>query len=152
MRQLNWLASLFARCEPALSEASARDVAAIAALHAASFRRGWSEQEVEGLLLDRHVITHRALTGARLSGFIMSRLVEDAVWHAENGFAVTGSQAALTAEKHPELKDVANFASVFLPGGRPPREGETMKLATINAPTRWAKWTAMRASQWSGTT
>ena len=29
-------------------------------LHAASFRRGWSEQEVETLLLDRHVIAHRA--------------------------------------------------------------------------------------------
>ena len=36
---------------------------AIAALHAASFRRGWSEQEVEGLLTDRHVIAHRAMTG-----------------------------------------------------------------------------------------
>jgi ribosomal-protein-alanine N-acetyltransferase len=28
-------------------------------------------------LLDRHVITHRALAGAKLAGFIMSRLVED---------------------------------------------------------------------------
>ena len=33
--------------------------------------------ERKGLLLDRHVITHRALAGAKLAGFIMSRLVED---------------------------------------------------------------------------
>jgi ribosomal-protein-alanine N-acetyltransferase len=74
---MQWLASLFARGEPALSEAAPRDAMAIAALHGASFRRGWSEQEVEGLLIDRHVIAHRAANGARLAGFIMSRLVVD---------------------------------------------------------------------------
>ena len=74
---MKWLASLFTPGEPTLSEASSRDAAAIASLHAASFRRGWSEQEVEGLLTDRHVIAHRATAGARLTGFIMSRLVED---------------------------------------------------------------------------
>lgn len=74
---MNLFANLFARAEPTLSEASSRDAAAIAALHAASFRRGWSEQEVEGLLTDRHVIAHRAMAGARMAGFIMSRLVVD---------------------------------------------------------------------------
>jgi ribosomal-protein-alanine N-acetyltransferase len=74
---IGFLSNLFARSEPSLSEASTRDAAAIAPLHAASFRRGWSEQEVEGLLTDRHVIAHRAITGSTLSGFIMSRLVED---------------------------------------------------------------------------
>jgi ribosomal-protein-alanine N-acetyltransferase len=71
------LSKLFARGEPVLSEAASRDAAAIAALHAASFRRGWSEQEVEGLLTDRHVIAHRAMIGSTITGFIMSRLVED---------------------------------------------------------------------------
>jgi len=74
---INLLANLFARAKPTLSEASSRDAAAIAALHAASFRRGWSEQEVEGLLTDRHVVAHRAMAGARMAGFIMSRLVID---------------------------------------------------------------------------
>ena len=74
---IGFMRSLFSRGEPAMSEATPRDASAIAALHGASFRRGWSEQEVEGLLLDRHVIAHRALMGARLSGFIMSRVVED---------------------------------------------------------------------------
>src|SRR6478752_2666116 len=74
---IGFVSSLFARAEPAMSEASTRDAAAISALHGASFQRGWSEQEIEGLLLDRHVVTHRALAGAKLAGFIMSRLVED---------------------------------------------------------------------------
>jgi ribosomal-protein-alanine N-acetyltransferase len=69
--------NLFARGEPTLSEAASRDAASIAALHAASFWRGWSEQEVEGLLTDRHVIAHRAMVGSAMAGFIMSRLVED---------------------------------------------------------------------------
>jgi ribosomal-protein-alanine N-acetyltransferase len=74
---MSWLANLFARGEPVLSEASARDAGAIAALHGNSFRRGWSEPEVEALLLDRHVIAHRSGSGRKLAGFIMSRLVED---------------------------------------------------------------------------
>jgi len=63
-----------ARPEPALSEASARDAAAFATLHAAAFRRGWSEEELEQLLLDRSVIAHRAMAGRTLAGFIVSRL------------------------------------------------------------------------------
>jgi ribosomal-protein-alanine N-acetyltransferase len=63
-----------ARSEPVLSEASGRDAAAFAALHAAAFRRGWSEDEFERLLLDRGVIAHRAVAGRTLAGFILSRL------------------------------------------------------------------------------
>ncbi|HLH87286.1 MAG TPA: GNAT family N-acetyltransferase [Xanthobacteraceae bacterium] len=62
------------RPEPALSEASARDAAGFAMLHAAAFRRGWSEDELEQLLLDRSVVAHRAMAGRTLAGFIMSRL------------------------------------------------------------------------------
>jgi [ribosomal protein S18]-alanine N-acetyltransferase len=71
------LSRLFARGEPNLSEATSRDTAAIAALHAASFRRGWSEQEVEGMLTDRRVIAHRAVLGGKLVGFIMARRAAD---------------------------------------------------------------------------
>jgi ribosomal-protein-alanine N-acetyltransferase len=66
---------LFARAAPVLSEAKAHDAGAIAGLHAASFHRGWSEQEFERLLVDRAVLTHRAMVGRSLAGFIMSRLV-----------------------------------------------------------------------------
>ena len=63
-----------ARPAPVLSEASARDAAALAGLHAAAFRRGWSEDEFERLLIDRSVIAHRAMVGRTLAGFILSRL------------------------------------------------------------------------------
>lgn len=66
------------RPEPALSEAGMRDASAFAALHAAAFRRGWSEDEIERLLIDKSVIAHRAMIGgmmgAALAGFIVSRL------------------------------------------------------------------------------
>jgi [ribosomal protein S18]-alanine N-acetyltransferase len=66
---------LFTRGEPTLSEASPQDARALAALHAASFHRGWSDGEFEHLLLDRHVVAHRAMMGRSLVGFIMSRRV-----------------------------------------------------------------------------
>jgi len=71
------LARLFARAEPALSEAGPREAGALAALHAAAFRRGWSEDEVERLLLDRRVLAHKAMHGRELAGFIMSRTAAD---------------------------------------------------------------------------
>jgi ribosomal-protein-alanine N-acetyltransferase len=71
------LSGLFTRGEPTLSEATSRDAAPLSALHARSFRRGWSEQEVEGLLTDRQVIGHRALVGSKLAGFILSRRADD---------------------------------------------------------------------------
>jgi len=58
---IGWLRALLPQTAPVLGEASARDAAAIAALHGASFHRGWSEHEVETLLLDRSVVAHRAL-------------------------------------------------------------------------------------------
>ncbi len=68
---------VFARRDPVLSDASTRDASDIAALHTAAFRRGWSEEEVEQMLIDRAVIAHRALIGRALSGFIMSRQAAD---------------------------------------------------------------------------
>jgi ribosomal-protein-alanine N-acetyltransferase len=67
----------FSRGEPVLGEATLHDVAPIARLHAQSFRRGWSEDEIERLLLDKSVLTHRAQVGRAFAGFIMSRLAAD---------------------------------------------------------------------------
>jgi ribosomal-protein-alanine N-acetyltransferase len=72
-----WLARLFARPRPRLSEAAARDASPIAALHASAFRRGWSEEEVHALLLEDAVLAHRAMRGRKLAGFIMSRRAAD---------------------------------------------------------------------------
>lgn len=74
---IGFLTSLFAGGESTLSEASARDAAAIARLHGASFHRGWSDGEIEQMLRDRHVLAHRATSGRSLRGFILSRLVTD---------------------------------------------------------------------------
>ncbi len=67
------LMSLFRRGEPVLSEASSRNAMAIAALHGISFRRGWSEEEVENLIADHQVCAHCVMLRASLTGFIMSR-------------------------------------------------------------------------------
>jgi ribosomal-protein-alanine N-acetyltransferase len=69
------LARLFGRPEPILSEAGPRDAAAFAVLHGASFRRGWSEDEFERLLVEHSVLAHRAALGPWTVGFIVSRIV-----------------------------------------------------------------------------
>lgn len=76
---MDWLDRLLGRTV-VLSEAGTGDAAAIAALHAKSFQRGWSEQEIERLLIERNVFTQRALRGRKLVGFVMSR---DAAGEAE---------------------------------------------------------------------
>jgi ribosomal-protein-alanine N-acetyltransferase len=89
------LRRLFGRGKPAFLDAGPRDAAAIAMLHAAAFHRGWSEDEVERLVGDRAVMTHRATMSGKLAGFVMSRRAADeaeilsvAVSHACRGRGV----------------------------------------------------------------
>jgi len=74
---MSWLARLFSRAEPTLSAPPPRDAASLAALHAAAFSRGWSENEFEQLLTDRAVVADRATSGRRNIGFIVSRRAAD---------------------------------------------------------------------------
>jgi len=74
---IGFLTRLLDRREAALSEATTRDAAAIATLHGKSFHGGWSDGEIESLLLDRNVIAHRAMVGRGLVGFILSRMAID---------------------------------------------------------------------------
>ena len=83
---------------------------------------GWGEA---------HAIS--AEQGGRLP---LARLLEDAIWHAENGFAVTVSQSDLTAAKSPELRDVAGFADSFLVDGNPPQAGQLMRLPALGQTLR----------------
>jgi ribosomal-protein-alanine N-acetyltransferase len=71
---MNFVTRLLSRSEPTMSEARHRDAAAIAALHAASFQRGWGEDELHRLLIDRAVVAHRAMIGRTMVGFILSRM------------------------------------------------------------------------------
>lgn len=65
--------------EARLGAAEPADAASLAALHAESFRRGWSEEEFARLLIDRNVIADVAMVGETLAGFVMSRCaVEEA--------------------------------------------------------------------------
>jgi ribosomal-protein-alanine N-acetyltransferase len=68
------LSRLFSRGEPAFAEARPRDAAAIAGIHGASFQRGWGEDEIYGLLIEKNVVAHRAISGGKMVGFILSRL------------------------------------------------------------------------------
>ena len=74
---MNLVSRLLSRSPPTFSAAGARDAAAIAQLHAASFGRGWGEDEVYRLLIDRNVVTHRAMSGRSLVGFVTSRMAAD---------------------------------------------------------------------------
>jgi ribosomal-protein-alanine N-acetyltransferase len=73
----DFVSRLFARGQPILSDAEPRDAQAIAVLHAASFRRGWSDGEVEQLLFESSVVADRALVGRTLAGFILTRCAAD---------------------------------------------------------------------------
>jgi ribosomal-protein-alanine N-acetyltransferase len=71
---MRFVSRLLSRAKPSFAEATPRDAAAIAAIHAASFQRGWGEDEVHRLLIDRSAVAHRAMIGRSLAGFILSRL------------------------------------------------------------------------------
>jgi [ribosomal protein S18]-alanine N-acetyltransferase len=71
---MRFVSRLFGRSAPAVSEARPSDAAAIAALHKASFQRGWGDDEVYGLLIESNVVAHRALSGRTMIGFILSRM------------------------------------------------------------------------------
>lgn len=76
---MGFLSNLFRRREPALSEARARDAAALAAVHASAFRHGWSESEFERLLAEPNTLCHiaRGDGGAGgIIGFALSRLID----------------------------------------------------------------------------
>jgi oxamate amidohydrolase len=60
-------------------------------------------------------------------------LLEAAIRHARDGYVVTRSQAALSADKLTELKDVPGFAAAFLPEGKPPKEGDRLKQTALAA-------------------
>jgi [ribosomal protein S18]-alanine N-acetyltransferase len=74
---MNLVSRLMPTAQPTFLAARPRDAAAIAHMHAASFARGWEEDEVHRLLLDRAVVAHRAMVRRTMVGFIMSRMAVD---------------------------------------------------------------------------
>jgi ribosomal-protein-alanine N-acetyltransferase len=74
---MNFVARLLTRPEPTISETVKNDAGIIAAVHAASFRHGWSEDEFRRMLADRQIVAHRTMIRRTLIGFILSRLIDD---------------------------------------------------------------------------
>jgi ribosomal-protein-alanine N-acetyltransferase len=72
-----WLRQHFGGAAPAVSEARPEDAALLAALHGAAFQRGWSTEEFEQLLAEHNVVADRAMAGAELAGFVVSRIAAD---------------------------------------------------------------------------
>jgi ribosomal-protein-alanine N-acetyltransferase len=75
---MNFVSRLLNRSAPSISEARPVDAPAIAAIHSASFQRGWGEDEIQRLLLERNVVAHRITAGGNLIGFILSRVAAGA--------------------------------------------------------------------------
>ena len=63
----------------------------------------------------------------------LSRLLEDAIYHAEDGTAVTETLARNTKAKLDQLKDVPGFADAFLNNGKPHVEGQRLVLPALAA-------------------
>jgi len=70
----NLVSRLLRRSTPTIAEVRPADAPAIAAVHAASFRRGWGEDEIQQLLLERNIVAQRITAGGKLIGFILSRI------------------------------------------------------------------------------
>jgi gamma-glutamyltranspeptidase/glutathione hydrolase len=69
---------------------------------------------------------------ARWGGTLgLDRLLEDAVWHAREGVAVTATQARNTAQKLAELREVPGFADTYLHAGAVPEEGSLIANAAL---------------------
>jgi len=64
------------------------------------------------------------------------RLLEDAVWYAENGIAVTEGQTRLTETKRSELDGVHGFRAAFMPDGKVPRPGSRFVQQRLGATLR----------------
>ncbi|MBR9970336.1 gamma-glutamyltransferase family protein [Magnetospirillum sulfuroxidans] len=61
----------------------------------------------------------------------LARLLEEAIFHAETGMAVTQSQHELTMAKRDELATVPGFADHFLRDGAAPAEGAVLRLPEL---------------------
>jgi gamma-glutamyltranspeptidase/glutathione hydrolase len=68
--------------------------------------------------------------GARLP---LDVLLSAAIKHAREGYTVTRSQARLTAEKLPEMKDAVGFRETFLVDGKVPEVGAKLKQTAFAA-------------------
>jgi gamma-glutamyltranspeptidase len=92
----------------------------LAALTVAGAVSGWQEA----------LEVSRTEWGGRLQ---LARLLEDAIFYAEDGIAVTRTLAENAAAKRSELEDAPGFKENFLTDGAPPTEGARFRQPRIAA-------------------
>src|SRR5438445_4534795 len=63
----------------------------------------------------------------------LADLLAEAIRHAKDGYAVSRSQARLTADKLAELEHVPGFGQTFLIEGKPPDAGQTLRQPALAA-------------------
>ena len=81
----------------------------------------------------QNALRQSAAIGGKLP---LSRLLEDAIHHAENGVAVTDTLASNIAAKRDELAPVPGFAPVYLPDDQPLTLGQRLRQPRIAATLR----------------
>jgi ribosomal-protein-alanine N-acetyltransferase len=72
-----WLSGLFGGASAVVEPATLRDAPRLAALHGASFHRGWGEGEFEDMLSQRNTLVHRLRLRSKFIGFAVSRIAAD---------------------------------------------------------------------------
>ncbi len=71
------LSRLWRKTPAVVEPATRRDVSALARLHAASFHRGWGENEFDDMLRESNTLVHRLRLGPSVIGFAVSRMAVD---------------------------------------------------------------------------
>ena len=72
-----WLSGLFGSTTAVVEAAQPRDAPRLAALHGASFHRGWGEGEFDDMLRQQNTLVHRLRLGSKFVGFAVSRMAAD---------------------------------------------------------------------------
>ncbi|GBR50721.1 gamma-glutamyltranspeptidase [Neokomagataea thailandica NBRC 106555] len=70
------------------------------------------------------------------SNLPLERLFRDAIYYAEEGRAVSSSEAALLRDKQVELSGNVHFAEQFYPGGKPLAEGSVQTMPQLGQTLR----------------
>jgi ribosomal-protein-alanine N-acetyltransferase len=65
------------RATPIVEPASPNDAARLAAIHGASFHRGWGESEFETMIAERNTLVQRLRLRSNVIGFAVSRIGAD---------------------------------------------------------------------------
>jgi ribosomal-protein-alanine N-acetyltransferase len=73
----SWFSGWLSPGKPLVESATLRDAPRLAQLHAASFHRGWSDGEFEGMIAERNTLVHRLRLGRKIVGFAVSRIGAD---------------------------------------------------------------------------